>query len=57
MIGGTFTQVSSTARNRIARLNSDGSLDESFNPNANDAIYSLFPHGTGVIVGGGFTSI
>ena len=57
IIGGDFTTVAGVSRNYIARLNSDGSLDESFNPNANGAIYSLFPHGTGVIVGGGFTSI
>jgi uncharacterized delta-60 repeat protein len=32
VIGGAFTSVNGTARNRIARLNADGSLDTSFNP-------------------------
>ncbi|HEV7643322.1 MAG TPA: FG-GAP-like repeat-containing protein [Pyrinomonadaceae bacterium] len=34
IIGGTFTTVNSFARNKIARLNSDGSLDTSFDPNS-----------------------
>jgi uncharacterized delta-60 repeat protein len=32
VIGGTFSAVSGVPRNRIARLNSDGSLDLSFDP-------------------------
>ena len=32
VIGGTFTHVGGVARNRIARLNVDGSLDASFAP-------------------------
>ncbi len=32
--GATFSTVNGTARNNIARLNSDGSLDLSFNPGA-----------------------
>jgi len=32
LIGGTFTQYNGVARNGIARINSDGSLDETFNP-------------------------
>lgn len=31
LIGGSFTQVNGVPRSRIARLHSDGSLDESFN--------------------------
>ncbi|HEY0429235.1 MAG TPA: FG-GAP-like repeat-containing protein [Pyrinomonadaceae bacterium] len=31
IIGGDFTQIASTPRNYIARLNADGSLDTSFN--------------------------
>ncbi|MEG4818355.1 DUF4347 domain-containing protein, partial [Microcoleus sp. K5-D4] len=30
--GGQFTTVNGTARNRIARMNADGSLDTAFNP-------------------------
>jgi hypothetical protein len=32
IIGGFFTTYDGQTRNRIARLNSDGSLDTSFNP-------------------------
>ena len=32
LIGGPFTLVNGVSRNRIARLNTDGSLDSSFNP-------------------------
>lgn len=32
LIGGTFGQVNGVLRNRLARLNSDGTLDSSFNP-------------------------
>ena len=32
LIGGQFTQVNDTSRNRIARLNTNGSLDNTFTP-------------------------
>ena len=32
VIGGLFTSFNGTARNRVARLNADGSLDGTFNP-------------------------
>ncbi|MFH0865697.1 MAG: delta-60 repeat domain-containing protein, partial [Bacteroidota bacterium] len=40
IIGGRFTTYNGTARNRIARLNADGSLDAAFNPGtgANDDV-------------------
>jgi uncharacterized delta-60 repeat protein len=34
LIGGWFTSVNGVSRNRIARLNSDGSVDTSFDPGA-----------------------
>jgi uncharacterized delta-60 repeat protein len=59
IIAGSFTTVNGTGRNRIARLNADGSLDTSFNPGtgANNHIYSaaLDPNGK-IIIGGEFTS-
>lgn len=33
LIGGSFSQYNGISRSKIARLNSDGTLDESFNPN------------------------
>jgi hypothetical protein len=32
VVAGEFTSVNSTNRNNIARLNSDGSLDPTFDP-------------------------
>lgn len=58
LIGGNFTSYNGVPRNRIARLNSDGSLDVSFNPGtgANSDILSLVLQTDGkIIIGGGFT--
>src|SRR5207237_8861418 len=46
LIGGNFTTLSpnggaAVTRNRIARLNPDGTLDAAFDPNANGAIASI----------------
>ena len=35
LIGGSFSSVLGVPRNNIARLNTDGTLDIAFNPNAN----------------------
>ena len=54
LIGGAFTTVNGSNRNRLARLNADGSLDGSFDPGttAVSAVFSLAvqPDG-GVLVG------
>ncbi len=55
-IGGAFTQVGGVVRNRIARINSDGTLHP-WNPNANGDVAVLAISGTTVYVGGRFTSI
>ncbi len=43
LIGGFFTTVNGSQRNRIARLNADGSIDQSFDPgtSANSDIWSV----------------
>src|SRR6476659_9322747 len=46
LVGGYFTMMGGGGtgiftRNHIARLNADGTLDNSFNPGANDAVTSL----------------
>jgi uncharacterized delta-60 repeat protein len=59
LIGGFFTSYSGTGRNRIARLNADGSLDSSFNPGtgANDYVFALAVQADGkVLIVGGFSS-
>ena len=60
LIGGAFSSVDSVMRNRIARLNIDGSLDTGFDPGsgADGLIYSVIrlPDGK-VLIGGSFTHI
>ena len=59
LIGGPFTSYNGTARNGIARLNSDGSLDTSFNPGtgASGYVYSVVVQADGkVLIGGAFSS-
>jgi uncharacterized delta-60 repeat protein len=59
VIGGDFTSYLGTSRNRIARLNANGSIDASFNPGtgADNSIGTavLQPNGK-IIIGGDFTS-
>ncbi len=59
IIGGDFTTFNGIQRNRIARLNSDGSLDSAFNPGtgANQFIRTLTIQDDGkIIIGGDFTT-
>ncbi|PWU15428.1 MAG: hypothetical protein C5B50_15445 [Verrucomicrobia bacterium] len=58
VIGGDFTTVGGVARNRIARLNVDGSLDNTFNPGADDIVLSLAVQSDGnILVGGSFRNV
>jgi len=59
LVGGNFTQYNGTARNRIVRLNTDGSLDTSFaiGTGFNATVWSLVVQPDGkILAGGGFTS-
>jgi len=60
IIVGAFTLYNGVQRNRIARLNSDFSLDTSFDSNGigfNDVVYSVaITNNDKIIVGGRFTS-
>jgi uncharacterized delta-60 repeat protein len=59
IVGGYFTSFNGITRINIARLNSDGSLDISFNPGLgpNSHIYSTTIQADGkIIIGGEFTS-
>jgi len=53
-IGGEFTMVGTYDRNYIARINSDGSVDADWNPNANDIVYAIAVSGNDIYVGGVF---
>jgi uncharacterized delta-60 repeat protein len=59
VIGGSFTSYNGTTRNRIARLNADGTLDGSFDPGSGSAspvyIVAAQPDGK-IIIGGAFAS-
>jgi uncharacterized delta-60 repeat protein len=57
VIAGHFTSYDGTTRRRVARLNSDGSLD-AFDPNVNDDVnwVEMQPDGKFIIVGD-FTSV
>jgi uncharacterized delta-60 repeat protein/uncharacterized repeat protein (TIGR01451 family) len=64
LLGGIFTKLqpngaaTPTTRNGIARLNSDGSLDTGFDPNANNQVYSLAVQADGkILLGGDFTTL
>ena len=60
LLGGDFTALSpnggaAVTRNRIARLNPDGTLDAAFNPNASDTVYAIAVQADGkILVGGDF---
>jgi uncharacterized delta-60 repeat protein len=62
LIGGDFTTLqpygaaSATTRNRIARLNPDGTLDLAFNPNANGRVDTIAVQADGKILVGGVFS-
>ena len=60
IIVGAFTNYSGTSRNRIARLNADGTLDTSFNPGtgANNIVYDAAIQLDGkILISGAFTTI
>lgn len=60
LIGGFFTSFNGVPRNRIARLNSNGSIDTSFNPgtglNQNLWDIALQPDGK-ILLGGDFSTV
>jgi uncharacterized delta-60 repeat protein len=59
IVGGDFESYNGTARNRIARLNTDGSVDHTFNPGTgfDYTVSSISLQADGkIIVGGDFTA-
>ena len=58
LIGGIFTSVLGVPRNNIARLNTDGTLDTPFDPNANNSVNTIAVQADGqILVGGAFTTL
>jgi uncharacterized delta-60 repeat protein len=59
LVGGMFTSFNINTRNYFARLNSDGSIDNTFNPipGFNNSVWTSFVQPDGkIIIGGDFTS-
>jgi PASTA domain-containing protein/beta-propeller uncharacterized protein DUF5122 len=56
-IGGYFTHVGGVARNGLAHILANGSVDAAFNPNPNGQVDALMYFGATLYVGGDFTSI
>ncbi len=58
-VGGAFTIINGVARNRIAKIDLSTGQVTSWNPNANNVVYSILPDpsGLGIYVGGAFTNI
>jgi uncharacterized delta-60 repeat protein len=63
LVGGTFTTLGgggtgAITRNRIARLNADGTIDSTFDPGSNAIVSALAVQADGkIVVGGGFTTL
>ncbi|HQQ63694.1 MAG TPA: thrombospondin type 3 repeat-containing protein [Pseudomonadales bacterium] len=60
IIGGYFTKINGTLRNYIARMNSDGSLDTSFDAGTavNAVVYAVALQKDGrILIGGSFTTL
>jgi len=58
LLAGGFTTVLGVARTNIARLNTDGTLDTAFNPNANNFVQPIAVQADGkILVGGDFNGI
>jgi predicted small secreted protein len=55
-IAGLFTEVGGQTRNRLARINADGSLN-AWNPNANATVRAMVFSGGIVYIGGNFTTV
>jgi uncharacterized delta-60 repeat protein len=58
LLGGWFRTLDGQPRSNIARLNPDGTVDSSFNPGANDEVFSLVVQADGqILVGGAFRTL
>jgi uncharacterized delta-60 repeat protein len=60
IVGGFFNSFNGTSRNRLVRLNTDGSLDASFNIGSgfgNDVLTTAIQSDGKIIVGGNFSNV
>lgn len=59
LVAGNFAQIGTTTRNRVARLNADGSVDTSFvDPLVNGVVNAVAVQPDGkILIGGDFTAV
>ena len=64
LVGGDFTAFkpngasTATSRSKLARLNTDGTLDDSFKPNPDGTVYSIVLQSDGaMVIGGAFQNV
>jgi uncharacterized delta-60 repeat protein len=58
LIGGDFTSVGGTTRNRVALLEADGTLNGDFNPNLDQPVYALALDASNrLLIGGMFSTV
>ena len=58
LIGGEFSAVGNILRNNIARLNTNGTVDAGFDPNADDQVRTIFiTRNNQILVGGDFNNV
>lgn len=55
-IGGNFTTINGTARNRVAALNLSTGALTSWNPNVNGVVAGILTNGTDIFIGGAFST-
>lgn len=53
LVGGNFSAIGSTTQSRLARLNTDGTVDASFTPFFNLSVFTLLVQPDGAILVGG----
>ena len=58
LFGGAFTAINGTTANRLARLDSSGTVDASYDTSvgANNTVYSIATQHSRTLIGGAFTS-
>jgi len=56
-IGGDFTHVGGVARNHLAHIRADGSVDPSWDPNPSANVHALARSGSTLYVGGNFSQV
>ena len=56
-IGGDFTSVGGIARNNLARINANKTVDVNWDPDADGPVHTMLLVGTTLVVGGEFTHI